>query len=91
LLHKVLKPFRFAGNGHTVESLNVDDEREFGSSTEGLVAEGYIAEIVAARTAAEGDAAGSEEAVDDADEITHADDNADPTVEQPRRGRPRKS
>lgn len=38
----VLVPFPFAGNGFTVEHLNVGDERDFGSATEGLKAAGLI-------------------------------------------------
>lgn len=39
----VLKPFPFAGDGFTLESLAPGDERDFGSCTDGLVAEGLIA------------------------------------------------
>ncbi|TIL91456.1 MAG: hypothetical protein E5Y73_17415 [Mesorhizobium sp.] len=42
MLHRVLKPFPFAGNGYTLEHVTVGDEREFGTATDGLVAEGYI-------------------------------------------------
>lgn len=38
----VLLPFPFAGNGFTVEYLNVGDERDFGSATEGLESAGLI-------------------------------------------------
>jgi hypothetical protein len=38
-----LKPFPFAGDGHSVEMLKAGDERDFGALTAGLVAEGYVA------------------------------------------------
>ncbi|RWN51394.1 MAG: hypothetical protein EOS04_24280 [Mesorhizobium sp.] len=42
MLHRVLKPFPFAGNGYTLEHLSVGDEREFGTAADGLISEGYI-------------------------------------------------
>lgn len=44
----VLKPFPFAGDGHSVERLEPGDERYFGALTAGLVDEGYVAEESAA-------------------------------------------
>lgn len=41
-MSKVLKPFAFAADGTTVELLKVGDERDFGRSTDGLIAEGFI-------------------------------------------------
>jgi hypothetical protein len=41
--HVVVRPFPFAGNGYTLESLNAGDERDFGSATAGLLAAGLIA------------------------------------------------
>ena len=38
----VLVPFPFAGNGYTVEYLNVGDTRDFGAATEGLATAGMI-------------------------------------------------
>lgn len=38
----VIKPFDYASDGYTVESLVPGDERDFGVATEGLAAEGFI-------------------------------------------------
>lgn len=38
----VLKPFYFASDGFTVESLVPGDNRDFGASTDGLVTEGFV-------------------------------------------------
>lgn len=38
----MLRPFPFAGDGHTVEHLVAGEDREFGDCTEGLIAEGFI-------------------------------------------------
>lgn len=38
----VIKPFEFASDGFTIESLVTGDERDFGSATDGLVDEGFI-------------------------------------------------
>ena len=39
---RVIKPFPYAGDGHTVVGLIVGDERDFGGATDGLTAEGFI-------------------------------------------------
>lgn len=44
-MHRVVKPFPFSENGFTLVDLNVDDERDFGSMADGLVAEGWIAPV----------------------------------------------
>ncbi len=38
----VIKPFAYAADGYTVESLVPGDERDFGVATDGLVDEGFI-------------------------------------------------
>lgn len=38
----VLMPFAFAANGYTVVDLEIGDERDFGSATDGLVDAGFI-------------------------------------------------
>lgn len=38
----MLKPFPFAGDGHTVEWLVAGLERDFGAAATGLFAEGFI-------------------------------------------------
>jgi hypothetical protein len=38
----VIKPFAYAADGFTVESLVPGDERDFGAATDGLVGEGFI-------------------------------------------------
>ncbi|XKM40331.1 hypothetical protein A4U53_030845 [Rhizobium ruizarguesonis] len=38
----VIKPFAYAADGFTVESLVPGDERDFGVATDGLVDEGFI-------------------------------------------------
>ncbi|SFB52344.1 hypothetical protein SAMN03159496_04637 [Rhizobium sp. NFR07] len=38
----VIKPFDFASDGFTIESLVTGDERDFGAATDGLVGEGFI-------------------------------------------------
>jgi hypothetical protein len=43
-----VKPFQFSEDGFTLIDLLIGDEREFGSMTDGLVAEGYIEPIDAA-------------------------------------------
>lgn len=43
----VIKPFAYAADGFTVESLVPGDERDFGVATEGLVDEGFIEAEVA--------------------------------------------
>lgn len=56
----VIKPFAYAADGIHVVKLAPGDERDFGASTAGLVAEGYVSadvaksvEAVAEETAAE--------------------------------------
>lgn len=41
-MHRVVRPFPYAGNGYTLELLNAGVERDFGSATAGLAAEGWI-------------------------------------------------
>jgi hypothetical protein len=42
-MHKVVKPFAFSLDGFTRIDLEIGDVREdFGSHTEGLIAEGYV-------------------------------------------------
>lgn len=38
----VIKPFAYAADGFTVESLVPGDERDFGVATDGLVDEGFV-------------------------------------------------
>lgn len=42
MVSRVIKPFPYAGDGHTVVGLDIGDERDFGGATEGLTAEGFI-------------------------------------------------
>lgn len=79
MMHVVLKPFPFAGNGYTHENLKTGDERHFGKAAAGLIAEGYIGEIgaVAVETTAK-------------PEVEPEDEAQPETEETPRRGRPRK-
>lgn len=55
-MHKVVRPFAYAANGYTLEHLNVGAERDFGSATAGLLAEGYIEAVEAKKPAASDDA-----------------------------------
>ena len=41
-MHRVVKPFPYSVDGFTLIDLNVGDEREFGTATDGLLKEGYI-------------------------------------------------
>lgn len=82
MMYRVVKPFPFAGNGYAVENLSVGDERDFGASTDGLLAGGYIAGIGAAVAEPESEA---EPVVDAVTEETATEDTA-----APRRGRQRR-
>ncbi len=46
----VIKPFDFASDGFTIESLATGDERDFGAATDGLVEEGFISVEAEAET-----------------------------------------
>lgn len=50
-MHRVVKPFPYSVDGFTLVDLNVDDERDFGSMADGLVAEGWIEPVVATKEA----------------------------------------
>lgn len=43
---KVLKSFKFAADGFTIETLNEGDDRDFGGSLQGLVKEGYVEGVI---------------------------------------------
>ncbi|MER9911697.1 hypothetical protein NKJ71_13795 [Mesorhizobium sp. M0050] len=87
----VLKPFPFAGDGHTLEHLVAGAEREFGGCTDGLVAEGYIALDVAKESAAAVAVAAEESPAPDEIEAGTEEPTADLLPETaPRPGRKRK-
>jgi hypothetical protein len=52
----VVEPFRFARDGFTVEHLNVGDDRDFGDSLPGLIAEGFVVDVPATETPPQRDA-----------------------------------
>ena len=55
----MLKPFDWASDGFTIESLIEGDERDFGAATKGLAEEGFIASQDADETPADVDADGA--------------------------------
>ena len=48
-MHRVVKPFPYSVDGFTLIDLNVGDERDFGAMTDGLVGEGFVEVVVAAK------------------------------------------
>lgn len=80
MMHKVIKPFPFAGDGYTSERLNVGDVRDFGRAADGLVGEGYV----------EPETATKAPVVEPIVEVPSAPaENVEKSVEPPRRGRRR--
>lgn len=45
-MHKVVRPFRFSEDGLTIVYLIAGSERDFGTLTAGLVADGFIEPVV---------------------------------------------
>lgn len=95
-MHKVVKPFLYAGDGITVVKLIPGDERDFGTSTVGLLKEGFIEEAKGKKAAEEPVEANSTdvkiaEPVDpEAPPVSETD--AEPiAAEKTKRGRPSKS
>jgi hypothetical protein len=52
----VLEPFAFAADGFTLEHLKPGDDRDFGDSLPGLIAEGFVVDVPATETPPQRDA-----------------------------------
>lgn len=78
MLAKVVKPFPYYGDGVTLENLNVGDERDFGTMTDGLVRAGFVS-------------VGEAPVEQTAEPLTEPPLETKPAIAvEPRRGRPRK-